>query len=308
MKQVLSLFLIVFSATTLSQELPEIVPPSPEVASFGKFSEVPVSHYTGLPNISVPIASYQVGEKTFPVSINYHARGIKVEEIASRTGIGWSLNAGGAISRQTRGQPDDGSNGYINRPNILMDALANGTFFTSPVTRSTYHSVESTGNDVPDRFPDQFNVSAGSLSAKFIFSYKDDEPLIQSFDDIIIDETLGDVSQAPFGTNLIKSFVITDKDGYRYYFGVSKDGTRKAQNWDKNIGNYAFPEQGSYDLTSSTFELIYNSWLLMDIESPNGELASFEYQEEISTFFRRSYDKNGSHNDPLNQQNPAYSG
>ncbi len=308
MKKLFSFFLLLIVLTSHSQEMPDIVPPSPEAASFGKFSEVPVSLYTGLPNIAVPIASYEVGNRSFPVSIGYHARGIRVEEIASRVGIGWSLNAGGQISRQTRGQPDDGEGGYLNRSNILMDALANETFFSSFTVRNNYHTADAYGVVQPDRFPDQYNLGVGSLSAKFIFNYTNDEPLIQGFDDIVIDYNMGNVTTAPFGTNLIISFVVTDNQGYRYYFGVSKDGTRKARNYDKTIANYAFPEQGSWNQTAPTFELIYNTWMLMDIESPNGDLASFVYLEETSTFYRRSYDKNGSHNDPLNQQNPAYSG
>ncbi|PQV44585.1 YD repeat-containing protein [Jejuia pallidilutea] len=287
--------ILIFLASTVrvasAQDLPEIIPPSPEVASFGKFSEVPISHYTGLPNISVPFTSFSVGEKSFPVSLSYHARGIKVEEIASRAGIGWALNAGGSISRQTRDKPDDGDGGYINRGNILMDALASGSFFTNKTVRTNYETADAYASTPPDRFPDQFNISAGSLSAKFIFSYVNDEPLVQNFSDIHIQYNMGNITQAPFGTNLILSFVVTDKDGYKYYFGVSKDGLREARNWDKNIGNYTFPSNSSYNLTSSPFYLNFNSWQLMDVESPNSELVSFVYQEETSIFHSRSYDK-----------------
>lgn len=276
---------------TFSQDLPDILPPAPEVSSFGKFSEVPVSYYTGLPNISIPLGSYSVEDKSFPVSLSYHARGIKVDEIASRVGIGWALNAGGVISRQTRDKPDDGEGGYINRYNILMDALANGTFFTSESARSSYYSADLNYSVPPDKFPDQFNLSAGNISAKFIFDYKDDQPVVQSFGDLDIKYDIGDVTGTPNGTNLIKSFTVTDKDGFTYYFGVSKDGTRVARNWDKNWGNYRFPQNSSYNVTSEPyFSLSFNSWLLMDVESPNGEIVSFTYQEESPMFYSRSYD------------------
>ena len=104
-KSALLLVNALFMALTsvlMAQEMPEVVPPTPEAASLGKFSEIPISHYTGLPNISVPIASFNVGDKSFPVSLSYHARGIQVSELASRVGIGWALNAGGQISRQVR--------------------------------------------------------------------------------------------------------------------------------------------------------------------------------------------------------------
>jgi hypothetical protein len=298
-----SLILFFLPIYIVSQELPKILPPSPEAASLGKFTEVPISHYTGLTNISIPITSFAVGGKSFPVGISYHARGIRVEEIASRVGIGWALNAGGQISRQIRNQPDDGPGGYLNRANVLMDALGadnpNLNFFTDVDTRHDYAWEDTHNTYKPDRLPDQFNLQVSSLSAKFIFDYKDDKPLLQSYDNIIIQENIGSItsSEQPAGytvSNILKGFIVTDKDGYKYYFGVSKDGLRRARNWDKNIGNYAFPQQQTYNLTSSEFNLSFNSWLLMDIESPSGELASFVYQEENSTLYRRSYDEMGN--------------
>lgn len=57
-----------------------------------------MSYYTGVPNISVPLYSIKGRELELPVELNYHAGGVRVEEIASWVGIGWSLNAGGVIT------------------------------------------------------------------------------------------------------------------------------------------------------------------------------------------------------------------
>jgi len=84
----------------LAQDLPNIVPPSPEAAALGNFVDVPVSHYTGLPNISVPIYTITEDGVTIPIQLSYHARGVKVAEVAPRTGMGWSLQYGGSITRQ----------------------------------------------------------------------------------------------------------------------------------------------------------------------------------------------------------------
>ncbi|EDP71913.1 hypothetical protein FBALC1_12467 [Flavobacteriales bacterium ALC-1] len=273
----------------MAQDLPNVVPPSPEAASLGKFTEVPVSHYTGLPNISIPIASYSVGGKSFPVGISYHARGVRVEEIASRVGIGWALNAGGQISRQTRHEPDDKSPyGYLNQGNAgsgnnLIKALADGTWFSSQTARNSYLNLSQSTKEKVDRMPDVFSIQAPSISGKFIFNYDDNKPILQSYNDIVIEKNSG---------SLIESFTVTDSQGFIYYFGVSKNGQRSAQNWEQNIGNYAFPQSGSYTLTSNpSFFKTYNAWMLMDVESPNGELVSFEYEQEITTLHRRSYDK-----------------
>ena len=79
--------------------LPKIAPMSPETANIAKFSEVPVSYYTGVPNISIPLANLEARNMSIPISLSYHAGGHKVGDIASWVGLGWSLNAGGQVFR-----------------------------------------------------------------------------------------------------------------------------------------------------------------------------------------------------------------
>ena len=84
-----------------------IMPPAPNTASLGKYVENPVGYYTGVPNISIPL--YEIKEKNFslPISLSYHAGGIKVEDVSSNVGLGWVLNAGGVITRVVKDIPDD---------------------------------------------------------------------------------------------------------------------------------------------------------------------------------------------------------
>jgi hypothetical protein len=89
------------------------IPLAPNAASFAKYGEIPVGLYTGIPSISVPIYTIQSGSLQLPISLSYHAAGVRVEEISSWVGLGWSLNAGGAIGRQVRGIADEGSGGYL---------------------------------------------------------------------------------------------------------------------------------------------------------------------------------------------------
>lgn len=77
-KSLLFLGLLLFAVKLTSQELPKIVPPSPEASSLAKFIEMPVSHYTGMPNINIPIFTIQESGVTLPISLSYHAKGIQV--------------------------------------------------------------------------------------------------------------------------------------------------------------------------------------------------------------------------------------
>ena len=55
--------------------------PSPTAASLGKFGDIPVSLYTGTPNISVPLFEVKGRTISLPISLSYHGSGVKVEEI-----------------------------------------------------------------------------------------------------------------------------------------------------------------------------------------------------------------------------------
>src|SRR6185369_3569598 len=66
---------------------------SPTAASLGKYGDIPVSYNTGLPQVSLPIYTVESGSLRLPISLSYHASGLKVQETSSWVGAGWSLNA-----------------------------------------------------------------------------------------------------------------------------------------------------------------------------------------------------------------------
>lgn len=80
---------------------------SPNAAALEKYVEFPTATYTGVPDISIPL--YNIGIKGVQVHIglSYHASGIKVDEVASDVGIGWSLIAGGVVSILPNGLMDE---------------------------------------------------------------------------------------------------------------------------------------------------------------------------------------------------------
>lgn len=81
--------------------------PSTEAQSLGKFSEVPVDLYTGRVNINIPLFTISYNDIEVPISLSYHGGGIKVDDECGLVGLGWTLNAGGVVSRIVRGMPDD---------------------------------------------------------------------------------------------------------------------------------------------------------------------------------------------------------
>ena len=80
---------------------------SPTAASLGKYVDFPVNLHTGVPNINLPLYTVEEGPLQLPISLSYHAGGLKVLEPAGWVGAGWTLDAGGVVSRTVKGLPDE---------------------------------------------------------------------------------------------------------------------------------------------------------------------------------------------------------
>src|SRR5258708_7501564 len=103
MKYKVALYLLFCFLTAVVQgqtDPPKIVPPSPNAEAFSKYGDIPVSTYTGIPDITIPLYEINVRDIHVPISLSYHASGIKVGEEASRIGLGWVINCGGLINRK----------------------------------------------------------------------------------------------------------------------------------------------------------------------------------------------------------------
>lgn len=102
---VLLLLLLTSTSIHAQQKLPQIIPRSPDIASI----ETPASEN----DVSIPLADLHIGSFTLPISISYHKNGLKVDEIPSSVGDGWSLQYGGMISFQQNGLNDFNTSGLF---------------------------------------------------------------------------------------------------------------------------------------------------------------------------------------------------
>ncbi|GAO31860.1 hypothetical protein [Geofilum rubicundum] len=253
-----------------------VIPPAPESSSLTKFIDVPVNHFSGLPDISIPIYNIKSDGLNVPIGLIYHARGIGVEEIASRVGVGWALNAGGAIVRQTRGLPDDFPNGYL-------DSDFYSTFHTDETTRHLIY--DKCLDNICDMEPDRFSYSFMGMSGNFYFDQRTKQIVQENYTDIKIEPIF------EIGLRKILGWVVMMDDGFKYYFGVPKiaaEENRIARGVDK-MKNFKATLNNCYEL-GSAFPEVYSSWQLVDIENPNGSIVCFNYENEDVTFCRKSYD------------------
>ena len=83
------------------------MPPSPEPASVVKYADVPFTHSTGMAEYDVPFYTLQGRELSIPIGLHYASGGIKLDEIAGVAGLGWTLQAGGCVTRTVVDMPDE---------------------------------------------------------------------------------------------------------------------------------------------------------------------------------------------------------
>jgi YD repeat-containing protein len=270
---------IVIDAQSQQHEI-KITPPAPEATSIFKFQEVPVSTYTGLANTSVPLYTINLKRMSIPINVSYHARGVKVDEIASRVGTGWALNYGGMVSRQIRGKADDSGLGY------LYSDYYNEVF--TAVNQQEYMMTDIINGEL-DEYPDLFFFDMVGQGGKFTFDQVSQGVVQQKFSDNKITPIFATEGQ-------IDGWIIVDPEGNTFYFGFSEDRTRKAVDYEQVPESYVFKRStGNLTVIASDNERSITSWHLMEIKTSLGERVNFIYEspseEEVTISYRHSYDK-----------------
>ena len=112
-KVVLLVIFLGFNLHSTSQDrLPNQIPPSPLTMQMQKYGDFPVSHFTGVPDIKVPIYTIEEGDIKVPIYLSFHASGLNLNDNRGLIGPGWTLHTGGMQSRVINGLPDDGPYQY----------------------------------------------------------------------------------------------------------------------------------------------------------------------------------------------------
>jgi hypothetical protein len=113
MKKRLSFFapLLFLVLSSMAQDLKnkvDILPPSPNAASLGAYGGLTPNLVTGAAAVNVPVYSLKIADHDIGVALSYGSSGFKVDEFGSQVGSGgWSLLAGGVISRVICDIPDE---------------------------------------------------------------------------------------------------------------------------------------------------------------------------------------------------------
>ncbi|WP_199119242.1 hypothetical protein [Pedobacter sp. ASV28] len=194
-----------FSQTNSPVDYPKIIPPSPEATAIGKYGNVPTALFSGLPQISVPLSALNNGSISSSISLDYDASGVRVDQVATNVGLGWSLSAGGAITRSVLGLPDE-----LNNPPYFPSNTFNPTL-TLPLesgTTADYLFAKDLVNNNRDLEKDIYYYKFAGYSGKFVYDRTGVPRLIPANPNFKIEQYGG------------TGFRITDDKGSKYYFTV----------------------------------------------------------------------------------------
>ncbi len=286
-----------------SQSKPAVpVIATPNAASLGLYGEVPVSYFTGLPNIEIPIYTIQERGLSFPITMSYHAQGFRPEMHPSWVGANWSLNFGGAITRKMNKLPDEwSSDDYFTYGYYYTYNRLNNFNWSSSDTLLAMSDGTNFGHlklDRIDREPDEFSFNFLGFSGKFFLDHlgkwrvQSNKNLRVIFDNVDLinpffhSSVPGTSNLSSFNPKIFGKFTLVDDVGIKYVFG--KTDATDAIEYSSSITPPGF----NYRVW-----LIATSWYLAEIKFPDatGSISisyergpfqsNFQYFESQNRFF-----------------------
>lgn len=256
---------------------PSVIPSSPQSQIFEKYINHEITEYNGLPDISIPLYVIEIKGLKIPVTLNYHASGIKYKQFDGEVGAGWSISACGyRVSRNIYGKPDEAYSFYdktlVNKHITGNNPYSRDSILSS-ICLSTREAIQiepSIGTNVKDGEYDQFSYMLPSSSGHFIVSNRATRSVSavgENPDLIVLDEGATKLS--------LNKMTITDPAGFNYLMG--RDDLSPASS------EYVYSE--AFDL------LVKTGWLLSRIESPFNEYVLFKYGNHVvhTERFRSKY-------------------
>lgn len=239
-----------------------VVPPSPTAAQIVKYADTPVQYSLGLPDITIPIYTIKTRELEMPITLTYHASGIKVDEIPGPVGLGWSLNAGGAITKTIVGLADKDE--YVNyRPYhriFKRDQINPDNLMPDDMIDYLDGVIKNRQDSYYDRYNYSYNGNSGSFMMVHSGGYANSESYVMQQMTLNDDE----VDFDEYGDEYI-----VDPYGNKYTYGAKENVKLVTQGSTNDMTSWMY----GYDTTSS--------WHLTEIESCSGlDHITLNYKNE----------------------------
>ncbi|MDE3234506.1 MAG: hypothetical protein KGO81_01035, partial [Bacteroidota bacterium] len=231
-------------------DISNIIPKTPQADQLIKINEVSVNMARGIPNISYNLYTAKVGNLSIPITLNYEASGIKVDDVPTAVGLKWVLSAGGEIARSINGRPDE--TGYFGNSNTYTSNYFASLNYGYASVQDLMNSIETNSIDISH---DQYSYNYLDRSGDFFFkSYN----FIDGKNPNTVKIQTSDFSN-------LQDFTIADDHGNKAYFG--------------NYNEVTFPNYGGQGyITPNVPSDGITAWKLNTLTAYTGEQATFNYQ------------------------------
>lgn len=162
---------------------------------------IPVSHYTGVANINIPLYTIRTRDMEIPIQLDYHASGIKVQDFAAWVGLGWQLSVPASITRAAKRGYDEG--GFMaGDGDLVRNGEWNEALFDQKI-------------DVFDGEADLFYFEIPGKSGTMVWSPEKKQFYTVPYQNLKIEYS------SSYSTSFTQ-FRITDENGNRYTFSPSE--------------------------------------------------------------------------------------
>ncbi|MCJ7932452.1 MAG: hypothetical protein MUW56_02145 [Chryseobacterium sp.] len=222
-------------------------PTSANAYAMDKVGKLAVDMFRGKANINIPFYTVIVDGVSIPVSLSYNTGGIKLNEVASTTGLGWSLNIPSSISQNIMDKDDKKSLMYTKDINVVNANIRSVGMYDNDIRQM----IDDHYGGVYDTRPDIFNYSLPFGGGSFIFN--NDTGYTIPHEDLLIT-----------GTNNKKNIKVVNTDGTSYFLSLK----------NSTLVNSGIPGD-----TGSGSETLYQ---IDSIKTINNKKILFEYAKQYS--------------------------
>lgn len=257
------------------------VPKAPNAAGLVQYVDCPVSYYTGTPEISIPLYEIDAQGVKIPITLTYHASGVRVAQEATWVGLGWNLSCGGMVARTVKCSDD-----FHEYADSYEDMINQG-YYDAPEAKAPlsndYFNAQLYGDTKlqKDSEPDIFFYSIPGVSGKFMID-KSRGPVLLSR--IGASNVKIELSGSKTGEHGSYTFIITDVYGNRFYFEKKEITWSYSRGGDLNqnkLGATVFDETENTVKSRYEAPMKYtSSWLLTQILTARGQSINFTYAKE----------------------------
>lgn len=253
MKQTLLLLLFLIAAhsvqgqadwdITNTGELKNTTVPSPSVSGIAQVTDVPVSLYTGTPDITIPLYTINTGKITWPITLRYNGTGIHVNENSGNVGLGWTISAEGAIIESVQGIKDNGT--------YASAGISWSNQALLPNTTANFNLLHNLSIGAQDGVPDFYLYNFNGNSGKFFFA---------NGIKLLPQKNLDITSYLEGGQ---KCWKIIGEDGMQYYFTAMETTLNRAPGSVGNSNDWLLTKVVDPNNTDSILFEYENSCVLM---------------------------------------------